>query len=131
MSQHLTVPASQPTFNLQDLVEVIKLSKDLDSVDVTHTDTYKITFNHRPNNPPDAKPRPQGNIAHFHMEDVDYEYARPQSFQRAPPWEPTPSAPLMSSERDEVRRYPAHEYYGYTATCKNDRDSLNGCCNIM
>nr|GEV78471.1 RNA-directed DNA polymerase, eukaryota [Tanacetum cinerariifolium] len=81
----------------------MKLSKDLDSVDVTHTDTYKITFNHRPNNPPDARPRPQGNIAHFHMEDVDYEYARPQSFQRAPPWEPPPSAPLMSSERDEVR----------------------------
>ncbi|PWA82582.1 hypothetical protein CTI12_AA177250 [Artemisia annua] len=135
MSQQVIIAPTQPPFNLQDFVEVMKLSKDFDSVDITHTNTYKITFNHRPRTPTDdARPRPRGNN-NFHMEDVDYEYAPPQSLERAPPWrQPTePSATLMSSARDEVRGYPAHEYYGYpgTATCKHDRDRLNGCCNIL
>nr|GEX47538.1 hypothetical protein [Tanacetum cinerariifolium] len=130
MSQQVIVP-TQPTYNLQDFVDVMKLSKGLDSVDITHTNTYKITFNHRWKNPPDAIPRPRGNID-FHMEDVDYGHAPPQIFQRAPPWEPTkPSPPLMSSARDEVRGYPAQEYYAHAATCKHDRDRPNGCCNIM
>ncbi|GJS98431.1 hypothetical protein Tco_0819601 [Tanacetum coccineum] len=131
MSQQLIIPATQPTFNLQDLVEVVKLSQGLDSVDITHTNTYKITFNHRPKNRRDGRPRPRGNID-FHMEDVDYGHAPPQIFQRAPPWEPTkPSAPLMSSARDEVRGYPAQDYYAHAATCKHDRAQPNGCCNIM
>ncbi|GKB29772.1 hypothetical protein Tco_0869173, partial [Tanacetum coccineum] len=114
MSQQVIVP-TQPTYNLQDFVDVMKLSKGLDSVDITHTNTYKITFNHRPKNPPDARPRPRGNTD-FHMEDVDYGYASPQIFQRAPPWEPTkPSAPLMSSARDEVLGYPVQEYYAHAA----------------
>ncbi|GJY06324.1 hypothetical protein Tco_0373378 [Tanacetum coccineum] len=101
MSQQLIIPATQPTFNLQDLVEVVKLSQGLDSVDITHTNTYKITFNHRPKNRRDGRPRPRGNID-FHMEDVDYGHAPPQIFQRAHHGNPLNNRPLMSSASDVI-----------------------------
>ncbi|PWA82583.1 Heavy metal-associated domain, HMA [Artemisia annua] len=101
------IPA-QPTFTIQDLGDVVRLSEGLDSVEITHTSTMRITFNRR-TNPPYATQQPRRNNG-FHMEDVGS--ASPRHLPRA--WRATvyPSAPPMSSAEEEdefVYGYPPEQ----------------------
>nr|GEW97464.1 heavy metal-associated domain, HMA [Tanacetum cinerariifolium]GEW97472.1 heavy metal-associated domain, HMA [Tanacetum cinerariifolium] len=92
-----SIISTQPTFNIRDLRDVVRLSEGLDSVEITHTNTMRITFNRR-TNPPYV--RNNG----FYMEDVGYESASPRQLPRARRATVYPSAP---PEKDEyVYGYP-------------------------
>ncbi|GKA62593.1 heavy metal-associated domain, HMA containing protein [Tanacetum coccineum] len=89
---------TQPTFNIRDLGDVVRLSEGLDSVEITHTNTMRITFNRR-TNPPYVTPQPRRNG--FHMENVVYESASTRQLPRARRATVYPSAPPMSSAEGE------------------------------
>ncbi|GKD86812.1 heavy metal-associated domain, HMA containing protein, partial [Tanacetum coccineum] len=92
VSQEVVMPMNQ-TFDPQGL--------GLDSVE--YSNMVRLNFNHRDR---PFRPQSRGNN-HFHMEDVNYEYANPQPLPQAPTWASTePSAPPMPSSEDEIA-------YGY------------------
>ncbi|GKF05903.1 hypothetical protein Tco_0036571 [Tanacetum coccineum] len=95
---------TQPTFNIQDLGDVVRLSEGLDSVEITHTNTMRITFNRR-TNPPYVTPQPRRNNG-FHMEDVGYESASPRQLPRARRATVYPSAPPEEEEDEFIYGYP-------------------------
>ncbi|KAL7614991.1 hypothetical protein Lser_V15G08841 [Lactuca serriola] len=124
-----TVP-SQRTFDLQGLGEaMLGMFQVLDGVEITRSDTLRVNFIHR-ENPPVVRVEPRRNISSYG--DVDVEHAPRRPTPRAPPWPVVePSAPLISTEEEEVYGYPPEFYYGYATTDHSHDHRPDGCCRIM